>query len=86
MSKKSKILIETDGTKFSDALTCVGNTWLRMNLEKGDCVYNLNIIVSSRLDTDSYTTTTLVGVSPKGIDNIIAQLSEVRNRLVKDIK
>lgn len=57
-----------------------------MNLEKGDCVYNLNIIVSSRLDTDSYTTITLVGVSPKGIDNIIAQLSEVRNRLVKDIK
>lgn len=86
MSKKSKILIETDGSEYSDELTCAGNTWLRMNLEKGDCNYNLNIIVSSRLDTDSYTTTTLVGVSPKGIDTIIEQLSEIRNRLVKDIK
>lgn len=86
MSKKSKILIETDGSKFSDGLTCAGNTWLRMNLERGECTYNLNIIVSSRLDTDSYTTTTLVGVSPKGIDSIIGQLSEIRNRLVKEIK
>ena len=86
MSKKSKILIETDGSEFSDDLTCAGNTWLRMSLEKGEVNYNLNIIVSSRLDTDSYTTTTLVGVSPKGIDAIIDQLSEVRNRLVKEIK
>lgn len=86
MSKKQKVLIETKGTGFSDNLTCAGNTWLRMVLERNDILFNLNIIISSRLDTDSYTTTTLVGVSPEGIDNLIGQLILVRNELVKNIQ
>ena len=86
MSKKIKTLIETDGSDFTDEVTVAGNTWVRMSLEKDDCIYNLNMIVSSRTNTDSYTTTTFVGVSPKGIDSIINQLSEIRNKLIKDIK
>lgn len=83
---RRKIILETDGTEYSDNLTCAGNTWLRMSLDKDDLNYNLNIIVSGRLDTDSYTTTTLVGVSPDGIDSIITQLTDIRDSLVKDIK
>ena len=86
MTKKSKILVETDGTKFSDELTSIGNTSLRMELEKDTDIYNLCITVSSRIDTDNYTTIKLFGVSPNGIKHIIKQLNEVRNVLEKDLK
>jgi hypothetical protein len=79
------ILIEETESEYSDNLTSVGNTLVSMNLEKGETLYNLNIIVSSRLDTDSYTTTTLVGITPEGLDTLIRQLTVIRNTLIKDL-